>query len=198
VNHTPASGLPSPDASAAPSLPSASASASASASSSDTIVAPGVVPIPRPPRAGELTTGWRVITLFTWVGVVMALAAVWNTSVQLGLSTWWLGPRAEPRSMIIRLSPFLTPALMLLATINQARWLGWFGLGASGVIAAYAVGDLGGVTRLGVLELVIAGAAAAVSAASLTGTYRRRTDVASAPDDTTRAQPTSVGQAEQR
>lgn len=111
--------------------------------------------------------------LFSWVGVVLALAAVWNTSAQLGLSTWWLGPRAEPRPLLVQLGPFVAPMLMILGTVNHARWLGWFGLAAASVVGAVAVGDLGRVTSLAVVELLIAGAAAAVSAAALTGTYRR-------------------------
>lgn len=108
----------------------------------------------------------------TWVGVVVGLAAVWNASVQLGLSTWWLGPRGDPRPRVIQLSPFVAPLLMVLATINNARWLGLHGLAASGVLLAVGVVDLGRVTSIAVTELLIAAAAAAVSLASLTGTYR--------------------------
>lgn len=127
---------------------------------------------PRPPRPGELSIGWRAVTAATWIGVVFALAAVWNASVQLGLSTWWLGARADPQPRFVQFSPFIAPVLMLLATINQARWLGWIGLGAAGVVAAVGVGDLGRVSTLAAIELAIAGAAAAVSLASLSGTYR--------------------------
>jgi hypothetical protein len=110
--------------------------------------------------------------LFTWVGVVLALAAVWNTSVQLGLSTWWLGPRGEPRPRIVQLAPFVAPLLVVLATINHVRWLAWYGVAAAALVAAVGVGDLGRVTSLAVVELLIAGGAAAVSVTSLTGTYR--------------------------
>lgn len=109
----------------------------------------------------------------TWIGVVLALAAVWNTSEQLGLSTWWLGPRGQPQPRLVQLAPFLAPILMLLATINNVKRLGWLGLGTSGIVAAVGIIDLGRVVKLGLLELLIASAAAAVSIASLTGTYRR-------------------------
>ncbi len=127
----------------------------------------------RTPRAGELTVGWRIITVLTWIGVVLAMATVWNVSVQLGLSTWWLGPRGQPQPRVVQLSPFLGPVLMVLGTINQARWLGYFGLLVSAVIAAFGIGDLSQVGSIATVELVIAGLAAAVSIASLTGTYRR-------------------------
>lgn len=132
----------------------------------------GVVVLEPPPRRGELTPGWRIVTVLTWVGVVLSLAAVWNASVQLGLSTWWLGPRGEPQPRVVQLSPFVAPLLMVLGTINNARWLGFHGLVASGVLVAVGIGDLGRVGSIAATELAIAGAAAIVSLASLTGTYR--------------------------
>lgn len=104
--------------------------------------------------------------------MIIGLAAVWNASVQLGLTTWWLGPRGEPQSRIVQFSPFVAPVLMLLGTINQLRWLGWAGLVAAATIAGFAVGDIGRVSGLAVVEFAIAGAAAVVSIASFTGTYR--------------------------
>lgn len=131
-----------------------------------------VVLLDPPPRRGELTLAWRTVTALAWVGVVLSLAAVWNASVQLGLSTWWLGPRGDPQPRIIQLSPFVAPLLMVLGTINNARWLGWHGLAASGVLVAVALGDVGRVGSIALTELAIAAAAALVSLASLTGTYR--------------------------
>ena len=135
-----------------------------------------MVLIDPPPRPGELTLPWRIGTAITWISVVLALAAVWNASVQLGLSTWWLGPRGEPQPRVIQLAPFVTPVLMVLGTINNVRWLGWFGLAASGVLAAIGLGDLGRVASIAATELAIAGAAALISLASLTGTYRAPAD----------------------
>ncbi|MEQ8438577.1 MAG: hypothetical protein RIB65_13880 [Ilumatobacter fluminis] len=124
------------------------------------------------PRDGELATGWRVVTACLWISVIVAFAAVWSTSVQLGLSTWWLGPRADPRSPIIRLAPFVAPLLMTIATFNNMRRLAWYGMGASLVTAVFGIVDLGRAPRLAAVELLVAGLAFAVSAASLTGTYR--------------------------
>ena len=97
---------------------------------------------PRPPRPGDLSLGWRAITAGTWIGVVVGLAAVWNASVQLGLSTWWLGARGEPQPTIVQFTPFIAPVLMLLATINQVRWLPWCGLAASVAVAGFAAGNV--------------------------------------------------------
>jgi hypothetical protein len=135
-----------------------------------------VVLLDPPPRTGELTLAWRIGTALTWVSVVLALAAVWNASAQLGLSTWWLGPRGEPQPRVIQLLPFVAPVSMVLGTINNVRWLGWYGLAASGFLAAIGLGDLGRVSSIAATELAIAGAAAAISLASLTGTYRAPSD----------------------
>src|SRR5262245_20292217 len=93
----------------------------------------------RTPSAGELTAGWRMITGLTWILVVVALGAVWKTSDQLGLSTWWLGPRGAPNSLIVQLLPFLPAVLMVLAAINHVRYVPWFGLAASVLIVVVGV-----------------------------------------------------------
>lgn len=131
-----------------------------------------VVLLDPPPRPGELTLGWRVVTALTWIAVVLALAGVWNASSQLGLSTWWLGPRGEPQPRLLRLVPFVPSLLMVLGTINNVRWLGRFGIAAALAVGAVGVADLDRVTSIAVTELLIAAAAGAVSIASLTGTYR--------------------------
>lgn len=107
-----------------------------------------------------------------WVAVVLAWSAVWNASVQLGLSTWWLGPRAQPTPQFIKLSPFIPPVLMMLGAINNVRWLAWFGLASAAILTGIGVGDLGRVRNLGIAEVSIALIAGIVSIASLAGTYR--------------------------
>lgn len=142
--------------------------------------APAAVPAPvpvmlldPPPRPGELTLPWRVGTAICWIGVVLALSAVWSASVQLGLSTWWLGPRGEQQPRVVQLSPFIAPVLMVLGTINNVRRLGWFGLGAATVIGVIGLVDIGRVGSIAATELAIAGAAAVISIASFTGTYQK-------------------------
>ncbi|MEJ7799810.1 MAG: hypothetical protein WKF60_04775 [Ilumatobacter sp.] len=139
---------------------------------------------PRPPRPGDMSLGWRTVTAATWICVILALAAVWNASVQLGLTTWWLGPRGESRPRIVQVGPFLAPVLMVLAAVNQVRWLPAFGVAAAGVIAAVGLADVGRVTSLATIEIVIAIAAAVVSLASLAGVYRRVGTADTDPDAT--------------
>lgn len=120
---------------------------------------------------------------FTWIGVALGVAAVWNASVQLGLATWWLGPRADPQPRFVQFLPFVAPIAMVLAAINRVRRLPLWGLAASLAVAAVALGDLGRVTSLALVELSIAGCAAIVSAASFTGVYRA-TDTATTAEGT--------------
>ncbi len=124
------------------------------------------------PRAGELSMGWRFGMIALWVGVVLAWSAVWNASVQLGLSTWWLGPRGDPTPAVVRLLPFVAPAVMLLAIINNVRWVAYAGIVAAAALAAIAIGDLSRVRNLGLVELAIAITAGLASVAALAGTYR--------------------------
>jgi hypothetical protein len=126
----------------------------------------------RTPRAGELSAGWRVVTGVTWVLVVVALGSVWKTSDQLGLSTWWLGPRGRPNSLVVQLLPFLPAVLMVLAALNHVKYLPWFGLGASALVIVTGLFDLDHVVGLGIVEIAIGVAAAIVSLVSLTGVYR--------------------------
>jgi hypothetical protein len=104
--------------------------------------------------------------------VFVAFTGVWKASRELGLATWWLGPVSEPQPLIVMLLPFLAPAAMVVATLNNARRLPWFGLAASSVGASIGLADLDRVRRLAYVELAIAAAAALVSVASLSGLYR--------------------------
>ena len=125
------------------------------------------------PAPGQLTRGWRIATGVTWGLVFVAFTAVWKSSRELGLSTWWLGPVGEPQPVVVMLLPFVAPVAMLLATLNNVRWLPWAGLVASAGTAVVGIADLDRVPRLGLVEVAIAGAAAAVSVASFGGRYRK-------------------------
>ena len=126
----------------------------------------------RTPRVGELSASWRIVTGITWVLVVVALGSVWKTSDQLGLSTWWLGPRGRPNSLVVQLLPFVPAVLMVLGAINHVKYLPWFGLGASALVVVTGLFDLDRVVGLGIVEIAIGVAAAVVSLVSLTGVYR--------------------------
>jgi hypothetical protein len=127
---------------------------------------------PHVPRAGDLTTGWRITTGIGWIGVVAVLAATWNASRQLGLSTWWLGPVHDQRPPYVMLLPFVAPAVMLTVVGNRVRYAPWIGIAGAVATAAVGLGDLGRVRGLGLVELMAATAGLLVSIASFSGMYR--------------------------
>lgn len=132
---------------------------------------------PRIPRPGELTVPWRTTVLVTWVGIVLVYASVWRTARTMGLSTWWLGPPATPRVLVVQLLPFLAPLAMVIAASRPTRHLPIAGVLASLAGAAIAAGDVGRFDRLAVLELVAAGAGLLVSVASLAGVLRSEPEI---------------------
>lgn len=125
-------------------------------------------------RAGELDTVWRSVLAACWVGVFFTFAAVWKASEEIGIATWWLGPRSEPQPLLIRLSPFALSLAIGLVVIYNRREAVWVSLGGAGVIAVLATLDLSRSKGLAVVEFAIAGAAALVTAASFSGRYRAR------------------------
>jgi hypothetical protein len=109
----------------------------------------------------------------TWVGVFIAYLAVWKASEEIGIATWWLGPRSSPQPLAIRLLPFVVAAVFgILASYNVPR-MPVIGLIGSLALAAIAVPDLSRSTGLAIIEFAIAGAVLLVSVASFTGTYRQ-------------------------
>jgi hypothetical protein len=136
---------------------------------------PAVPPPPQRrfvPAAGQLTNGWRLVTGLVWAFVIVAYIAVWKTSRELGLSTWWLGPFGDPRPVFVTMLPFAAPLVMLLLVVNNSRVLPWAGFAATAVLVLVAVPDLFIVPGLALVELAIATAAALISAAGFAGRYR--------------------------
>lgn len=109
----------------------------------------------------------------TWALVFLSYMAVWKASEELGIGTWWLGPSSNPQPIIVNLIPFAIVVLVGLAASFDIRHLPWIGIGASVALVVVAIPDLSKSTGLAVIEFAIAGAALAVSLASLTGTYRK-------------------------
>ena len=117
-----------------------------------------------------LSGGWKAVVSLTWVGVVIGMASVWAVSRQIGLSTWWLGPPANGRNLIINIAPFIAPFLALTAAIGGARRTWQIGISSGAIIVAIGVVDIGHVTRLGIVEIVLGCAGAGASLASWVGT----------------------------
>ena len=126
----------------------------------------------KPPVRGQLTPGWRFTTALTWSLVFVALLAVSSVSRQLGLATWWLGTLGQPRPFLVQVLPFVPSAVMVVLTVNNSRRIPWVGVAGAVWLVAVGIADVRDVTRLGIVELAIAGCALAVSVASFAGRYR--------------------------
>lgn len=107
-----------------------------------------------------------------WIAAFFAYAGVWQASVQIGIGTWWIGPRAQPTNVAIKLIPFLLSLTMgLLIIYNVKGILRW---SAAGVVAAalISIPDFSRSVGLGVAEAAIAGLLGVITLASLSGRYR--------------------------
>jgi hypothetical protein len=112
------------------------------------------------------------VLILTWVGVFLAWMAVWKASEEIGIGTWWLGPRSTPQPLVVKLVPFFVTAVFgVLASYNLKR-LPAIGVIGALALAAIAVPDLSRSTGLAAVEFAIAGAVLLVSLAAFTGTYR--------------------------
>src|SRR6185295_16423009 len=109
-------------------------------------------PVP-PPRAGQLSSVWRLLLGIGWVAIVVGNAAVWESSRVIGLSTWWLGADSEPRMLLIQLLPFYGPILVTVAAISNWRYAPYLGIGVAAAGAAIGAGDLNRVRWIAVVEL---------------------------------------------
>jgi len=124
------------------------------------------------PESGQLTPAWRGITGVAWGLTFVAMIAVWKTSRELGLATWWLGPPGDPAPWPVAALPFLPSAAIVALVVHNSRWVPWAGLAGAVWIGVVGALDLDRVWRLGVVELGIAGAAAAVAVAGFGNRYR--------------------------
>ena len=134
-------------------------------------------------RAGQLTVGWRAATAIVWAFVIVGFVAVWKTSRELGLNTWWLGPWGEPQPAYVTMLPFLAPITMIVLAVNGNRRLPEIGLVAAAVTALFGLFDLTRVPRLAAVELAIAGAGALTAIAGFGGRYRSVPAPVASPGD---------------
>lgn len=127
----------------------------------------------RPDRPGDLTERWATLFGTGWLLVAICLVAVWVSSRTTGLSTWWLGPESQPRSVIVNLAPYLAPVALALGAYWRTRWLPWLGLLGALAVGATALGDAGRVKGYALVEAAAALSGLLTSLASFAGMYRR-------------------------
>jgi hypothetical protein len=107
-----------------------------------------------------------------WAGAFLAYMAIWKASEEIGIATWWLGPRSSPQPVVIRLIPFVVCAAGGAISSLRMRHVSLIGMIGAAVLGVIAVPDFSRVVGLAVVEVVIAAAVGLVAAASLTGRYR--------------------------
>jgi len=132
-------------------------------------------------RAGDLTPTWRFLLGAAWFLAFFAYAAIWNASVQIGIGTWWVGPRAQPTTTLVRLVPFVLCLGVALCVLYNTRRLILTSALAAGLTAIGAIPDFSRSPGLGIAEMAVAVFLAIVTAASLTGRYRRAESVTMKP-----------------
>ena len=104
-----------------------------------------------------------------------AYAGMWQASVEIGIGTWWIGPRAQPTHVLIRLLPFYLCLTMALMIVYNVKWVvRWSAIGVAAA-ASISIPDFSRSVGLGVAEAVIAGLLGLITLASLTGRYRAAT-----------------------
>ncbi len=144
---------------------------------------PILEPIPEPPatptrtprvlRPGSLTPRWTTTFWLGWAGVAGGFISVWYSSRVTGLATWWLGPEAEPRFVLVNLVPFVAPIGLCVLALSHRRWLPHLGIAGAAITAAVGAADLGRIRGYGIIELILAGAGLVLSVASFAGMLRR-------------------------
>lgn len=123
-------------------------------------------------REGSISFAWRAMLGIVWGAVLFAFAAVWQASVQIGIATWWLGPRSDPNPSVLRLLPFALAFVVLAAIAYDIRRL----LTVSGIAAALIVlgglADLDRSVGLALTEIAIGVAVGLTTLAATTGRIR--------------------------
>ena len=129
---------------------------------------PATIPL----EPGDLVASWRLALVVTWALVVFAYSAVWKTSVELGIGTWWLGARSDPQPLVVRVIPFAVAiAFGMISSFRRTRLPQLTVLGAF-VLALIALPDYSRSLGLANLEMVIAGAVLLVGLGSFTGVVK--------------------------
>lgn len=109
-----------------------------------------------------------------WIAAFLAYAAVYQASVQVGIATWWIGPRAQPTPSLVRVLPFALSLAMVLLQIYNVRQLAFFNILGAILAAGIAIPDLSRSIGLGLVELTIAGLTLLAALAALSGRYQLR------------------------
>ncbi|MEM8748112.1 MAG: hypothetical protein AAGF91_15530 [Actinomycetota bacterium] len=123
-------------------------------------------------REGSISFAWRAMLGIVWGAVLFAFAAVWQASVQIGIATWWLGPRSDPNPSVVRLLPFALAFVVLAAIAYDVRRLLTVSGAAAALIVLGCLADLDRSVGLAVTEIAIGVAVGLTTVAATTGRIR--------------------------
>ncbi len=125
-----------------------------------------------PLRPGQLTVGWQIMVAASWTAAFFAFAAVWKTSQEIGIGTWWLGARAQPQPTVLRIAPFVLAIAVGMAAVYNIRRTAWISAAASIALAIGAAFDMSRSGGLAAIEFAIAGSMLLVSIGAALGAIR--------------------------
>ncbi len=124
-------------------------------------------------RPGQLPVGWQIMVATAWTVAFFAFAAVWKTSEEIGIATWWIGPRGDPRPVFVRIMPFALALLVALTAVYNLRRSAVVSAVASIAVAGIAANDISRSGGLAAIEFAIAAALLLVSVGAQAGSVRR-------------------------
>ncbi|WP_394935972.1 hypothetical protein [uncultured Ilumatobacter sp.] len=127
----------------------------------------------QPLRPGQVTVAWQIMLAVCWGAAFFAFLAVWKTSEEIGIGTWWLGPRAQPQPILVRVLPFAITLSLGFLAISNTRRVALASIAGSLTIAGIAVFDMTRSGGLAAVEFAIAGSMLLVSCGALLASARR-------------------------
>lgn len=114
-------------------------------------------------------SGWRVVLMLGWVGGILGYSTIWAVSRQIGLPTWWLGPRSTPSPIPVMSLPFLAPVLVLIGIAMNLQRIALYSFLAAIVTLGIAAGDANTQPGLALAQVAISIGLLSTSLAALIG-----------------------------
>lgn len=125
-----------------------------------------------PLQPGQFSVAWQIMLAASWTAAFFAYAAVWKTSEEIGIGTWWLGPRAQPQPIFVRILPFAITLLLGMLAVYNVRRTAWLSTAGALLLAIGAVFDMSRSGGLAAIEFAIAGSMLLVSIGAAFGAIR--------------------------
>ena len=122
----------------------------------------------------HVETGWRIVSLITWVSVLAALIATAISSRTIGQPVWWLGTRFNPAHPAAMLVPLAMVVVPMVTAWRAPQMMVRVNLACSLLLMATVVPDIGDSPAVSLAVVVIASAAFLAAIAQLIGSRKYR------------------------